>query len=52
LKVLKIHLNNHVNIPKFTRKRQQASDEILYMLGDTKTSFQDALKSIEQLPMP
>ena len=33
-------------------KRQQTGDAILCMLGDMKTSFNDALKSTEPLPMP
>ena len=32
------------------QKKQRTDEAILCMLGDTKTSFQDALKSIEQLP--
>ena len=33
-------------------KRQRTGDAILCMLGDMKTSFNDALKSTEPLPMP
>ncbi|KAG2624821.1 hypothetical protein PVAP13_3KG176300 [Panicum virgatum] len=38
--------------PDLPPKRQRTGDAILYMLGDMKTSFNDALKSIEPLPMP
>ena len=34
------------------QKRQRTGDAILCMLGDMKTSFKDALKSTEPLPLP
>ncbi|RLM62285.1 uncharacterized protein C2845_PM14G10560 [Panicum miliaceum] len=38
--------------PDLPQKRQQTGDAILCMLGDMKTSFDDALKSTEPLPLP
>ena len=38
--------------PDLPPKRQRTGDAILCMLGDMKTSFNDALKSTEPLPMP
>jgi len=34
------------------QKKQRTDEAILCMLGDMKTSFQDALKSTEPLPLP
>ena len=33
-------------------KRQRTGEAILCMLGDMKTSFQDALKSTDPIPLP
>ncbi|RLN30054.1 hypothetical protein C2845_PM05G14980 [Panicum miliaceum] len=38
--------------PNLPPKRQRTGDAILCMLGDMKTSFNDALKSTEPLSMP
>ena len=38
--------------PELPQKRQRTGDAILCMLGDMKTSFKDALKSTEPLPLP
>ncbi|OEL29278.1 hypothetical protein BAE44_0009705, partial [Dichanthelium oligosanthes] len=38
--------------PDMPHKRQRTGDAILCMFGDMKTSFHDALKSIEPLPLP
>ncbi|CAN6170132.1 unnamed protein product [Urochloa humidicola] len=38
--------------PDVPQKRQRTGEAILSMLGDMRTSFQDALKSTEPLPMP
>ncbi|PVH39060.1 hypothetical protein PAHAL_5G426000 [Panicum hallii] len=52
LRLLKIHLNK-LNDPSLDLpQRQRTGDAILCMLGDMKTSFNDALKSTEPLPLP
>jgi len=38
--------------PELPQKWQRIGDAILCMLGDMKTSFKDALKSTEPLPLP
>ncbi|CAL4889586.1 unnamed protein product [Urochloa decumbens] len=38
--------------PDIPQKRQRTGEAILSMLGDMRTSFQDALKANEPLPMP
>ncbi|KAL6636676.1 hypothetical protein ACP70R_024248 [Stipagrostis hirtigluma subsp. patula] len=38
--------------PDLPQKRQRTGDAILCMLGDMKTSFHDAMKSTEPLPLP
>ncbi|CAO1940484.1 unnamed protein product [Urochloa humidicola] len=38
--------------PELPQKRQRTGEAILTMLGDMKTSFSDALKSTEPLPLP
>ncbi|PAN31945.1 hypothetical protein PAHAL_5G451600 [Panicum hallii] len=38
--------------PDLPQKKQRTGEAILSILGDTKTSFNDSLKSTEPLPMP
>jgi len=38
--------------PYLPQKKQRTGEAILCMLGDMKTSFRDALKSTEPLPLP
>ena len=38
--------------PDLPQKKQRTGEAILCMLGDMKTSFRDALKSTEPLPLP
>lgn len=52
LRVHKIHMKNVVKHPQIYQKKQRIGEAILCMLGDKKTSFRDALKSTESLPLP
>jgi hypothetical protein len=38
--------------PEVPKKRQRTSEAILFMLGEMRTSFDEALKAIEPLSMP